>query len=169
MSNRMIIPPTRIKKSERKTEAMRAFEPVAFEYRKNEDTPTLPLRVTKHSVAYDFFSPVDAVIPPHGMVMIWTDVKACFGEDEALLLNVRSSMGKQPVMIANTQGWIESDYYSNPDNDGNIGCRLLNLGDTEYVIHKGDRIMQGMFIKYLVADNCNSDNLRAGGIGSTGK
>ena len=102
-------------------------------------------------------------------VMIWTDVKAHFNEDEALLLNVRSSMGKHPVMIANTQGWIESDYCNNPDNEGNIGCRLFNLGTEPYVINVGDRIMQGMFIKYLVADNGNTDNTRQGGFGSSGK
>ena len=101
--------------------------------------------------------------------MIWTDVKARFGPDEALLINVRSSMGKQPVMLANTQGWIESDYYSNPDNDGNIGIRLFNLGQTPYKIERGQRFAQGMFIKYLIAENCNSDSERVGGIGSTGK
>ena len=101
--------------------------------------------------------------------MIWTDVKAHFNEDEALLLNIRSSMGKQPVMIANTQGWIDSDYYSNPDNDGNIGIRLFNLGNTSYVVKTGDRIAQGMFVKYLVADNGNTDCVRKSGFGSSGR
>ena len=67
------------------------------------------------------------------------------------------------------QGWIESDYYSNPDNDGNIGIRLFNLGQTPYKIERGQRFAQGMFIKYLIAENCNSDSERVGGIGSTGK
>ena len=72
-------------------------------------------------------------------------------------------------MLANTQGWIESDYYSNSDNDGNIGIRLFNLGATPYEIKAGDRIAQGMFIKYLVADNGNTDVKRQGGFGSSGK
>ena len=144
------------------------FELVDDKFRKNE-TAQLPLRATAHSVGYDFFSPVDIEIPPMSAAMIWTDVKARFGSDEALLINVRSSMGKQPVMLANTQGWIESDYYSNPDNDGNIGIRLFNLGQTPYKIERGQRFAQGMFIKYLIAENCNSDSERVGGIGSTGK
>lgn len=144
------------------------FEIVDDKFRKNE-TARLPLRATAHSVGYDFFSPVDIEIPPMSAEMIWTDVKARFGPDEALLINVRSSMGKQPVMLANTQGWIESDYYSNPDNDGNIGIRLFNLGQTPYKIERGQRFAQGMFIKYLIAENCNSDSERVGGIGSTGK
>ena len=144
------------------------FELVDDKFRKNE-TARLPLRATAHSVGYDFFSPVDIEIPSMSAAMIWTDVKARFDPDEALLINVRSSMGKQPVMLANTQGWIESDYYSNPDNDGNIGIRLFNLGQTPYKIERGQRFAQGMFIKYLIAENCNSDSERVGGIGSTGK
>ena len=147
----------------------RYFEVVSDKYRKNKGEITLPTRATKSSIAYDFYSPVAVTIPPMQSVMIWTDVKAHFNGDEALLLNVRSSMGKQPIMIANTQGWIESDYFSNPDNDGNIGIRLFNLGTEPYVIKIGDRIAQGMFIKYLTADNGNTDNTRQGGFGSSGK
>ena len=146
----------------------RYFEIVSDKYRKNEGEIILPTRATKHSIAYDFYSPVDIKINPMRSVMIWTDVKAHFNADEALLINVRSSMGKHPVMIANTQGWIESDYYSNSDNDGNIGIRLFNLGTEPYIIKRGDRIAQGMFIKYLTADNGNTDAKRTGGFGSTG-
>ena len=101
--------------------------------------------------------------------MIWSDVKAYFKDDEALIINVRSSMGKQPIMLANTQGWIESDYYSNSDNDGNLGINLFNLGKTPYVIKTGDRIAQCMFINRLDSDNGNTDDVRTGGFGSSGK
>lgn len=146
----------------------RYFEVVTENHRKNPDKDIhLPVRQTEHSIAYDFYSPVDCTIEPMKSAMIWTDVKVFFQPDEALLINVRSSMGKQPIMIANTQGWIEADYFSNPDNDGNIGFRLFNLGDTPYQIKQGDRIGQGMFINYLVADNGNTEVKRVGGFGST--
>ena len=148
----------------------RYFEVVSDTYRKfKEVNIRLPQRATEHSIAYDFFSPSDYTIMPMESVMIWTDIKAKFNTDEALLLNVRSSMGKYHIMIANTQGWIESDYFSNSDNDGNIGLRLLNLGNIPYTINAGDKIGQGMFIKYLVADNGNTEEKRVGGYGSTGK
>lgn len=147
----------------------RYFKVVTNSYRKTAGDITLPTRATKSSIAYDFYAPIDTVVLPMQSVMIWTDVKAKFNPDEALLINVRSSMGKQPIMLANTQGWIESDYYSNSDNDGNIGIRLFNLGATPYEIKAGDRIAQGMFIKYLVADNGNTDVKRQGGFGSSGK
>ena len=147
----------------------RCFEVVSKEYRKTTGEIILPTRATKCSVAYDFYSPVTVTIPPMQSVMIWTDVKAEFNTDEALLINVRSSMGKHPVMIANTQGWIESDYCNNLDNDGNIGVRLFNLGTQPHVVKVGDRIAQGMFVKYLTADNGNTDTERLGGFGSSGK
>lgn len=147
---------------------MRHFEVVKDKHRKNGGEVKLPTRATKNSIAYDFYSPISVDIEPMCSQMIWTDVKAIFNSDEALLINVRSSMGKQPVMIANTQGWVESDYANNHDNDGNIGFRLFNLGNTIYAVHTGDRIGQGMFIKYLTTDDDDTTAERMGGFGSTG-
>ena len=147
----------------------RGFEVVSENFRKIAGEIKLPQRATKHSIAYDFYSPIDVTILPNKSVMIWTDIKAYFQPNEALLLNVRSSMGKQPVMIANTQGWIESDYYNNESNDGNIGIFLRNVSDSSIEILRGARVAQGMFINYLVADNGNTNNERVGGFGSSGK
>lgn len=128
----------------------------------------LPERATKHSVACDFFAPADVTIYPGESAMIWTDVKAIFAPDEALILNVRSSMGKAHIIPANAQGWVESDYANNPGNDGNIGFRLLNLGHEAYSIHAGDRIGQGMLVKYIPIGR-DTEAERVGGFGSTGK
>jgi dUTP pyrophosphatase len=148
----------------------RYFEIVKDKHRKNPEVEIkLPVRASEHSAAYDFYSPIDAIIQPNESVMIWTDVKAHMYYDNVLLINVRSSMGKQPIMIANTQGWIDADYFSNPDNDGNIGIRLLNLGTTPYEIKKGDRIGQGMFLKYGTVKDDNTTTIRTGGFGHSGK
>ena len=147
---------------------MRFFEIVKDEYRKNVGEIKLPTRGTEHSAGYDFYSPVDVIIPPHEMVMIWTDVKAHMYYDNTLLLIPRSSMGKHPVMIANTVGCVDSDYYSNPDNDGNIGFRLLNMSDTPYEIKIGDRIGQGIFVKYGTVKDDTTTTKRESGFGSTG-
>ena len=147
---------------------MARFEVVKDEFRKTEGEITLPTRATAHSVAYDVYSPVDVVIEPHKSAMIWTDVKAYMGDTEALILNVRSSMGGK-FMLANTSGWIDSDYYENENNDGNIGVFLLNISDEVQHIEIGSKIAQGMFTNFLVADNGNTDTVRSGGFGSTGK
>ena len=119
-------------------------------------------------MAYDFYANNDYTIKPNAIAKVWTDVKAYMNGDECLVINVRSSMGGK-FMLANTSGWIDADYYSNESNDGNIGIFLKNISDEVQVIKKGDRIAQGAFFNFLVADNGNTDDVRTGGFGSTNK
>ena len=146
---------------------MRFFEVIKDEFRKNEGEIKLPTRATEHSAGYDFYSPVEVTIQPNESTMIWTDVKAHMYYDNVLFLFVRSSMGKHPVVIANGTGVIDADYYDNESNDGNIGFRLLNLGNTPYEIKVGDRIGQGVFVKYGTIVDDRTNTKRTGGIGST--
>lgn len=147
----------------------RYFEVVKNEHRTADGEIILPVRSDNGSAGYDFYSPVNVIIPPNEHKLFFTDVKACMNEDEVLMLYVRSSMGKVPVVIANGTGIIDSSYYNNPSNDGNIGFRLLNLSDENYVVHKGDRIGQGVFMKYLTTDDDTANSGRIGGFGSSGK
>lgn len=146
----------------------RGFEVVIDEKRKIAGDVTLPTRGSSTAMAYDFYSTGDWHVAPNAIVKIWTDVKAYMQENECLILNVRSSMGGK-FMLANTSGWIDSDYYSNESNDGNIGIFLKNISNEVQIIKKGDRIAQGAFFNFLVADNGNTDNVRTGGFGSTNK
>lgn len=146
---------------------MRYFEVVRDEHRKHQGEIKLPTRGSEHSAGYDFYSPIDVTIQPNEMAMIWTDVKAHMYYDNVLMLYVRSSMGKHPVVIANGTGIIDCDYYGNEGNDGNIGFRLLNLGATPYEIKEGDRIGQGVFVKYGTVKDDKTTATRVGGFGST--
>ena len=152
---------------------MRKFEKIRDEFikydQKLEDIK-LPVRATKSAVAYDFFSPIDYVLKSGERKLIFTNVKAVFNDDEALILAVRSSMGKSGVMLANGIGIIETDYYGNESNDGNLGFFLYNFGEEDYVIKVGDKIGQGFFTKYLTVDNEEEIiTTRKGGFGSTNK
>lgn len=147
---------------------IRGFEVVADEKRKTTGEITLPTRGSSTAMAYDFYSTAEWRVPSNAIVKVWTDVKAYMQEDECLILNVRSSMGGK-FMLANTSGWIDQDYYSNESNDGNIGIFLKNISDETQVIKRGDRIAQGAFFRFLVADSGNTDAVRTGGFGSTNK
>lgn len=147
----------------------RGFEVVKNDARKFADKEIkLPTRGSSKAAAYDFYSNDTYIIEPNKIAKIWTDVKSYMGDNEVLLLDVRSSMGGK-FMLANTIGVIDADYYSNDGNDGNIGVFLKNISDETLVIHEGDRIAQGMFFTYLIADNGNTDEVRTGGFGSSGK
>lgn len=144
----------------------RGFEVVKNEMRKTKGEVTLPTRGSSKAMAYDFYANEDYYIKPDDIAKIWSDVKAYMNDRECLIINVRSSMGGK-FMLANTSGWIDADYYSNENNDGNIGIFLKNISDKVQYIKKGDRIAQGAFFNFLEADNGNTDNIRVGGFGST--
>ena len=147
---------------------VRGFEVVVDEKRKTVGDVTLPTRGSSTAMAYDFYANGFYAAYPNEVVKVWTDVKAYMQENECLILNVRSSMGGK-FMLANTQGWIDSDYYSNENNDGNSGIFLKNISDETITIKKGERVGQGAFFNFLVADNGNTDAVRTGGFGSSGK
>ena len=147
---------------------VRGFEVVIDEKRKTNGEVMLPTRGSSSAMAYDFYANGYYAVAPNGIVKVWTDVKAYMQENECLIINVRSSMGGK-FMLANTSGWIDSDYYSNESNDGNIGIFLKNISNETLEIYAGDRIAQGAFFNFLVADNGNTDAVRVGGFGSTNK
>lgn len=150
---------------------MRQFEKVRDDAIKYEVTDIkLPIRATKNSVGYDFYSPIDTVIAPNETKLIFTNVKACFNENEGLILAVTSGMGKRGVILANGIGIIECDYYGNESNDGNLGFMLHNISENDYVIKAGDKIGQGFFFNFLTVDNeAEITTVRKGGFGSTNK
>ena len=91
-------------------------------------------------------------------------------QDEIFNIITRSGNGtKKGLIIRNQVGLIDSDYYSNPKNNGNIEVCLQNTGTLPIVINIGDRIAQGWFSKILLADNDKYLlEKRIGGHGSTG-
>lgn len=152
---------------------IRGFEIVEDKHRKHPECEiALPQRGTSRSAGYDLCTPVEIRIAPRGCSkIIFTDIKAYMLADEVVCTHVRSSIGmKKGLVLANTTGIIDSDYYSNPDNDGNIGFMLRNLTDEEVVIEAGERVIQAIFTKYLAIDNDEpKSEKRLGGVGSTGK
>lgn len=134
----------------------------------------LPIRKTKCSAGYDIEAAEDTIIPSFrkGMkpTLVKTGIKAYMEDDEVLILANRSSNpGKKGLILANSIGVIDSDYYGNPDNDGHIMFAFYNIKEEDIVIKKGDAIGQGIFQKYLVTDNDISQGERKGGFGSTNK
>lgn len=102
-------------------------------------------------------------------VLVPTGVKAYMLKDERLeLFNRSSNPIKNKTVLSNGVGLIDSDYYSNPDNDGHIMFQFVNYGPNELYIKKGDRIGQGVFSKYLLTDDDSANGVRVGGHGSTG-
>ena len=149
---------------------IRGFEVVEEGKRKTDGDIVLPRRSTKHSAGYDFYLPTDVTVKANSTSgIIPMDVKAYMGENEVLMLFIRSSIGiKKGLTLANDVAVIDSDYYY-AENGGNIGLVLRNNTNEDITLNKGERIMQGVFMPYFIADNDNATELRLGGYGSSGK
>lgn len=136
----------------------------------------LPERSTKNSAGYDIEAAEDSIVPSiwnsaeKKPTFIKTGIKAYMAEDEVLYLYNRSSNpGKKGLVMANSVGVVDSDYYNNPDNEGHIMFAFYNFFPEDTVIKKGDRIGQGVFAKFLKADDDSANADRTGGFGSTDK
>ena len=134
----------------------------------------IPIRKTKHAAGYDFECAEDITIPSFKKGMnpsfIPTGIKAYMKDDEVLYIYNRSSNPKKKgIILANSVGVIDKDYYRNPENDGHIMFAVYNIKDEDITIKKGEAIGQGVFMKYLTIDNDIADGTRTGGFGSTDK
>lgn len=120
-----------------------------------------------------FSSPTDknieaqtSVLKP---VLVPTGIKSYMLDDEYLkIVNRSSNPLKRFLVLPNGIGIIDADYYNNEANEGHIYVQLLNFGLTDQTIQKGERIAQGIFTKFLKADDDNGGmTQRQGGFGSS--
>lgn len=143
---------------------LRGFELVSSE----TDVTLLPKRGTRHAAGYDFKASQDMHISPGSIALVPTGVKAYMGDAEVLYLFDRSSNPrKRGLVLINSVGVIDSDYYNNVGNEGLIMVQFKNISDKVVRIKRGDVICQGVFMPFLIADNDVTGSERKGGFGST--
>ena len=146
------------------TQKIRGFELVKGE----TNLDLLPKRSTQHSAGYDFVAAETITIDPGAFKLVPTNVKAYMQEGEVLYLYDRSSNPrKRGIVLSNSVGVIDKDYYGNPDNDGNIHAQFTNITNDVVTIEKGTAMMQGVFMPFLLADDDDASGVRVGGFGST--
>jgi dUTP pyrophosphatase len=143
---------------------MRKFEKISFEQFKKDisddkelyDKYELPVRHSSKSAGYDIRSLTEGTIKPGEAMIFRTGLKVCMEDDEVLYLIGRSSLGyKYNVCLANNVGVIDADFYNNEANEGHFSVKLINHGKEDFKVEIGDRIVQGIFQKYLITDDDN--------------
>lgn len=156
----------------------------AFEFALNKDgskqyeSAKIPVYQTKNSAGADFYCAEAVIIPSvfnlskeymYKPTLVHTGIKANMNEDEVLeLYNRSSNPGKLGLILANSVGVVDADYYNNPDNDGEIMFAFYNMSDEDIYLQPGDRIGQGVFKKFLKPENAIvNEKDRTGGFGST--
>lgn len=106
-------------------------------------------------------APSDRVLVPTGLV---------FELDRGYEAQVRPRSGlalKHGITVLNSPGTIDADYR------GEVKVLLINLGGTQFLIQRGDRIAQAVIapvthVKIAEAQVLNETNRSDGGFGSTG-
>ena len=129
----------------------------------------LPKRATAGSAGYDFYSPITFQLTEENNSIVFpTGIKCQMEQGWMLMIFPRSSMGfKYGVRLANTTGIIDSDFYNNVLNEGNIQVKLCGVTEP-MIINAGERVVQGILLPYGVAVDDDVTETRNGGTGSTG-
>ena len=131
----------------------------------------LPKRSTSKSAGYDIRSIEEYNLKPGESHAFKTGVKVEMNDDEVFFIFDRSSIGfKYDVCLSNSVGVIDADFFDNEDNEGHFAVKLINHGTKDFKVNIGDRIAQGIFIKFLTVDDEDKNiKKRKGGFGSTNK
>ena len=158
---------------------MRKFYKISYEQFKKDvcddkklyESIELPKRSTSKSAGYDIRSIEEYCLKPGESHAFKTGVKVEMNDDEVFFIFDRSSIGfKYDVCLSNSVGVIDADFFNNEDNEGHFAVKLINHGTKDFQVNIGDRIAQGIFIKFLTVDDEDKNiSKRKGGIGSTNK
>lgn len=130
----------------------------------------LPRRATAGSAGYDFFLTLPVKLNPGESVKVPTGIRAEMEPGWVLQLYPRSGLGfKYRLQMNNTVGIIDSDYFYS-DNEGHIFIKMLNdsrEGKT-VELNEGMAFAQGIFTEYGITVDDEAEEIRNGGMGSTG-
>ena len=136
----------------------------------NKSLFPLPSYRTSGSSGIDLYANIDEsmILKPLERKLIPTGLYLSIPEGYEGQIRARSGLAlKHGISLANGIGTIDSDYR------GEVGVILVNLSQDEYVVNRGDRIAQLVFIKYEKVEFCEVENLDTtnigpGGFGHTG-
>ena len=104
------------------------------------------------------------------VTLVSTGMKCQLDSGTYLELSVRSSCPlKHWLILGNSVGIIDADYYNNPDNEGEIFFQIINLAPFPIQLKRGDAIGQGIIKPYLTIEDDIATGTRIGGFGSTDK
>ena len=135
------------------------------------DNIKLPIRATKGSAGYDFFSPIAFNLSSNETILLPTGIRIKIEEGWFLGVFPKSGLGfKYRLQLDNTTGIIDSDYYYS-DNEGHIFVKLPNDSKSPKIlqIKESQSICQGILLPFGITYDDKVEDIRNGGLGSTTK
>ncbi len=128
----------------------------------------LPSKATKGSAFYDVCAEVNISLKCSLVTPVPTGLAFDVPSGYEMEIRPRSGLSLHKIILANSPGTLDSDYR------GELKILLLNLGNKDYLIRKGDRVAQiGVRpiseIIFLEVDKLSKTIRGSGGFGSTGR
>lgn len=131
----------------------------------------LPQRATEHAAGLDLRAAVEQEtrLTPGQRMLVPTGLSVAIPPGYEGQVRARSGLAlKHGIALVNAPGTIDADYR------GEIGVVIINHGDNEFVIQRGDRIAQLVIAAVALAELVPVESLEetargAGGFGSSGK
>jgi len=128
----------------------------------------LPSYATAGAAGMDVLAAEDVTIPPSGRYAVATGFAMAIPAGYEIQVRPRSGLAlKHGITLPNTPGTIDSDYR------GELKVILINHGDADFPIERGDRIAQLVLAPVTLAawdevEELGDTARGAGGFGSTG-
>ena len=129
----------------------------------------LPAYETSGAAGMDLRAAGDAVLQPGGRELIATGIAIALPDGYEAQVRPRSGLAvKHGITVLNSPGTIDNDYR------GEVKVPLINHGDVEFIITRGDRIAQMVIapVSRIAGDevkDLGSTARGSGGFGSSGK
>jgi dUTP pyrophosphatase len=128
----------------------------------------LPARETSGAAGFDLAASADLTIPAGRIALVPTGLIIKVPDGYFLGIFARSSTPlKRGLMVANGVGVIDTDYCGPQDE---VKIQVLNFTDAPVKVARGDRLAQGIFLKYTPPEWDEGEPVgpTRGGFGSTG-
>lgn len=129
---------------------------------------SLPARESSGAAGFDLAASADVTIAPGTIALVPTGLIIKVPDGWFLGIFARSSTPlKRGLMVANGVGVIDSDYCGPEDE---VKIQVLNFTQAPVHVKRGDRIAQGIFLKYAPPEWEEGEpaGTTRGGFGSTG-
>ncbi|TCK97947.1 dUTP pyrophosphatase [Natranaerovirga hydrolytica] len=131
----------------------------------------LPRYMSQQAAGMDLYANVKAeeTLKKGQIKLISTGIKIALPEGYEAQIRPRSGLAlKHGISLVNTPGTIDADYR------GEIKVIMINFGDEDFVIKRGERIAQMVInkieqIKWEICEHLESTQRGVGGFGHTGQ
>jgi dUTP pyrophosphatase len=129
----------------------------------------LPDYETDGAAGMDLRSAIDAVLKPGGRHLVPTGIAVALPNGFEAQVRPRSGLAvKHGVTVLNSPGTIDSDYR------GEIKVPLINHGEADFAVARGDRIAQLVIApvsraRWQVVEELDATARGSGGFGSSGQ